>query len=285
MIDQTIEEIEEMQTHSSSVVAVKAADALRSLLDDDFPTVEEYVRALERNSSALRRAKPSHASLYKTQRQIVDTVTDADPATVAEAQELTDTVITDVIDTVESAKQEAAETALTFLEDGMTLLTHDYSTTILRTLELAAQKDYELTVYITEARPRYLGRKTARRLAEIPEIDPHLIVDSACGYFLSECDRVLVGMDSVVDGNLYNRIGTYPITATASDVGVPVTAVGASAKMPEGGFQFENEFRSVSEVMREPAEGFVVENPNYDATPVELLDSIVTDDGIKRYGE
>ena len=282
MIDETIEEIEEMQTHSSSVVAVKAARALRSLTDDEFPTVEEYIRALERNSNALKRAKPSHASLYNTQREIITTVTEADADTVEEAQDVTREVIERVIDSVESAKQEAAATAVGLLDDGMTLLVHDFSTTVQRTLELAVQEGYSLTVYITEARPRYLGRKTARKLADIDEIDPHLIVDSASGYFLEECDRVLVGMDSVVDGKLHNRIGTYPITATANDVGVPVTAVGASAKMPEGGFKFVNEYRSVSEVMREPAEGFTVENPNYDATPVELLDCIVTDDGVHR---
>ena len=46
------------------------------------------------------------------------------------------------------------------------------------------------------------------------------------------------------------------------------------------GFVFENEFRSSSEVMREPAEGFRLENPAYDATPVELLDSVITDEGM-----
>jgi translation initiation factor eIF-2B subunit delta len=283
MINETIDEIEEMQTHSSSVVAVKAARALRSLTDDEYPTVEEYVRALERNSNALRRAKPSHASLFETQRTIVSTVTDADPDSVPEAQRLTEDVIEQVIDEVESAKQEAAERAQSLVSDGDTLLVHDFSTTVMRTLELAVQDDKALTVYVTEARPRYLGRKTARQLADVDEVEAHLIVDSACGHYLPECDRVIVGVDSVVDGKLHNRIGTYPITATAADVGVPVTAVGASAKMPEGGFKFVNEFRSISEVIREPPEGFAVENPNYDATPVELLDSIVTDEEIHRY--
>jgi translation initiation factor eIF-2B subunit delta len=35
--------------------------------------------------------------------------------------------------------------------------------------------------------------------------------------------------------------------------------------------------------MREPAEGFTVENPAYDATPTRLLDSVVTDDGRQQY--
>jgi translation initiation factor eIF-2B subunit delta len=111
-------------------------------------------------------------------------------------------------------------------------------------------------------------------------VDTHRIVDSAAGHFLPECDRVVTGMSCIVEETLYNRIGTHPIAATADDVGVPMTVIGSGAKIiEEGGFAFENEIRTPSEVMREPAEGFAVENPAYDATPTHLLESVVTDDG------
>jgi len=283
MIDETVEEIEQMQTHSSSVVAIKAAEALRALTEGEYPTVEEYVRTLERNSSALKRANPSHASLQNTQRELVETVTGSDPDTVEEAQETLSATIDSVVEKVETGKSRAAENAAELFEDGMTLLTHDYSSTVLEAMELAAHQGTHFEVYVTEARPRYLGRKTARTLAEIDRIEPHLVVDSAAGHFLPECDRVLMGMDCIVEETLYNRIGTYPIAATAADVGVPVTIVGSGAKIIEGGFAFENEIRSPSEVMREPAEGFTVENPAYDATPTALLDSVVTDEGIEEF--
>jgi translation initiation factor eIF-2B subunit delta len=115
-------------------------------------------------------------------------------------------------------------------------------------------------------------------------VEPHLLVDSASGLSLEGCDRVVVGMDCIVGDRFYNRVGTFPIAATAAELGVPVTAVGASSKVIDsGGFAFENELRSPSEVMREPAEGFGIENPAYDATPVRLLDSVVTDDGTIEY--
>ena len=283
MIDETVEEIEQMQTHSSSVVAVKAAEALRELADAEFPTVEEFVVALERNSSALRRANPSHASLHNAQRDIVESVTDADPDSVEAAGEQLLAAIDRVVDRVKQGKSRAAENATPMFSDGMTVLTHDYSSTVLEAIERAAQEGTHLEVYVTEARPRYLGRKTARVLSGIDRIETHLVVDSAAGHFLPECDRVVTGMDCIVDDTLYNRIGTYPIAATADDVGVPVTVVGNGAKVIESGFAFENEIRSPSEVMREPAEGFTVENPAYDATPTRLLDSVVTDEGTVEY--
>jgi len=283
MIDETVEEIADMQTHSSSVVAVKAAEALLALTDREYPTVEEYVRTLERNSHALRRANPSHASLQTTQREILSTVEDADADSVEAAKETTRDAVESVVDRVESAKERAAERAVEYLEDGTTLLTHDYSSTVLEAIERTVEAGAELEVYCTEARPRYLGRKMVRTLAELDGVEAHLIVDGAAGHFLPEIDQVVVGMDCIVEDTLYNRIGTYPLAATAADTDVPVRVVGAEAKVVTGGFAFENEHRSASEVIREPADGFAVENPAYDATPTDLLDAAITDERVHEF--
>jgi translation initiation factor eIF-2B subunit delta len=90
-------------------------------------------------------------------------------------------------------------------------------------------------------------------------------------------------MDCIVEDNLYNRVGTFPLAATADEVDVPVTVIGSSAKLVGEGFRFENDFRSPSEVLLEPAEGFSVENPAYDATPTDLLDTVVTDEGVREF--
>jgi ribose 1,5-bisphosphate isomerase len=281
MIDETAEEIADMQTHSSSVVAVKAARALLELTERDAPSVDGYLRNLERNSNALRRANPSHASLHNTQREVVETVSGADPDSVEAAKSLTREAIESVVERVETGKRRAAERAAAVLADADALLTHDFSTTVLAAIEGAIADGATFTVYVTEARPRYLGRKMARRLAEFDAIDTHLLVDSASGHVMPECDRVVVGMDCIVDETLYNRVGTYPIAATAAEVGVPVTVVGSAAKVVNGGFAFENEHRAASEVMLEPAEGFEIDNPAYDATPTRLLDSVVTDEAVR----
>ncbi|SIR87170.1 translation initiation factor eIF-2B [Natronorubrum thiooxidans] len=279
MIDETVEEIQEMQTHSSSVIAVNATRALEELLDREFATVEEYTRSLERNGTVLRRANPSHASLQTAVREVVDDVSDADLDTVEEAKQYTQEKIDTVISRVESGKRLAAENAVEHLEDGATLLTHDYSSTVLEAIEQAVEAGKSFDVYITEARPRYIGRKTARSLAEIDAVETTLITDSAHGVYLEECDRVVVGMDCIVDDTLYNRVGTFPIAATASQLDVPMTVLGSASKIVSEGFVFENEFRTGSEVMPEPADGFAVENPAYDATPVSLLESAITDEG------
>ncbi len=267
-----------MQTHSSSVVAVKATAALRELLDRDYRNVEAYERDLERNAGALRRANPSHASLHKAMREVVDGVL-GEARTVEEAKARTRQVIDRVTEDIETGKRRAAAEAAETFEDGETFLTHDFSSTVLEAIETAAADGCHLTGYVTEARPRYLGRKTARRLAEMDRVDPHLAVDSAAGYLLDRCDRVIVGMDCIVEDTLYNRVGTFPLAAAADVADVPVTVVGSQSKIIEDDFVFENESRPPAEVIREPVEGVEIENPAYDATPMSLIDEVVTDRG------
>jgi len=217
MIDETAAEIRELRTHSSSAVAVKAARALESVTEREYTAVEEYLRTLERNSSALRRANPSHASLQTSQRGIVADVEDADPDTVEAAKERTREAIEDAIDTVETGKREAAANAAAELTDGTTLLTHDYSTTVLEAVERATDRGATLTCYVTEARPRFMGRRTARALASLG-VDTCLIVDSAAGHYLDEIEAVVVGMDCIVDGTLYNPVGKRGDTGTPRGV-------------------------------------------------------------------
>ncbi|GGL39263.1 translation initiation factor eIF-2B subunit delta [Halarchaeum grantii] len=279
MIDEAVQDIEEMRSQSASVVAVKAARALEELVHRDHYTVEEGLRSLERNSNALRRASPSHTLLHTTQKRILERVTEPEPTDVEEMTARLRTTIRDVVADVQTSKERAAAEAARTLSDGDTVLTHESSSTVIATLEHALEDGLTLDLYVTEARPRFLGRRTARRLADHDAIDVTVVVDGAAGYCLDECDRVLVGMNCFVDDVVYNRVGTFPIVTAADYHDVPVTVVGSSMKFIGSDFVFENTLRSPAEVLREPADGFSALNPSYDETPIELLDTVVTEDG------
>ncbi len=280
MIDATVDEIEDMQTHSSSEVALKAVDALRAMTEGEYATVDEYLRSLQRNCRALRLANRSHATLYTTMEAVSDTVVEAEPADIGQAKQMTLEAIDAEHQRILSEKSKAAAQASDLLEPGGSYLTLDFSSTLFEAIELAATpEDAPITVYTLESRPRWLGRKMARRLTQVEGVDTHLIIDNASGHMLDRCDRVIVGMTCIVGDTLYNRVGTYPLAATADHAGVPMHAVGARSKVIDDTFIFENEERPASEVSLEPIDGIIIENPAYDATPVSLLTSVVTDEG------
>ncbi len=280
MIDETVEQIEDMRTHSSSEVAVTALEALRNVPRGDHATVEEYLRSLTRNCRTLRHADPSHASLYTATKSVEAAVEAADPSSVEAARTATLEAIEDVIASITQAKERAAEEAATLVEPGGTYLTIDYSTTLLETLGQASLDPSDpAIVYTMEARPRYLGRKMARELATFDGVEPRLIVDSAVGRVIDACDAVLVGMTCVVEDTLYNRVGTYPTALAAAATDVSMYAVGADAKVVGDAFVFSSEERPPSEVSLEPLEDVVIENHSYDATPVSLLTAVITEEG------
>lgn len=283
MIDETVRRIEELETQSSSGVAVEAATALRELLDREYRTVEEFEREIERNSNVLRGANHSHAPLHTTQQRIREAVTDAGPESVAEAKAALDDAIDDVVTEVEASKEAAAIRAANLLAEGDVVLTHSNSSTVTMALEYAARSGTAFDLYVTEARPNFFGRKPARHFAEFEEVAVTMIVDAAAGHVLPSCDRVLVGMNCIVEDTVYNRVGTFPIAATAQTVGVPVTVVGSSSKFIGEGFRFENLYRPRSDVMLEPAEGFSIENPMYDGTPTRLVDQVVTENEVLEF--
>ncbi|GAB3423563.1 translation initiation factor eIF-2B [Haloparvum alkalitolerans] len=281
MIDETVAEIREMRSHSSSVIARKAARALAELIDREYASVEEFEQDLQHNAGVLRRSNPSHAILHNAIREIERSVV-GEATTVADGKERLRETIEEVVADVERGKAAAAANARETFRDGETVLTHDYSTTVLEAMETATQEGLHLSAYVTEARPRYFGRKTARALAANPRVETTMIVDSAMGHALRECDRVVLGMTCITDRTYYNRIGTLPLVATANELDVPVTVVGSGAKVIDD-FRFENEFRDAVEVMREPVEDVDVENPMYDAVPVNLVDEVITDDGVVEF--
>lgn len=282
MIDETVEQIEDMRTHSSSEVAIIAVEALRKIDDRDYATVEEFLRSLTRNCRTLRQADPSHASLYNATKAVERSVTEADPASVEEAKTATLAAIDDEVASITQAKERAAEKAAQLIEPGGTYLTIDYSTTLLEALNRADLDPSDPAVFYTmEARPRFLGRKLARELADVEGVEPRLIVDSAQGAIIDNCDAVLIGFTCVVDDTLYNRVGTYPTALAADANDVDMYALGADGKIVDEAFVFSSEDRPTSEVSLEPLDAVVIENHSYDATPVSLLEAVITGDGFR----
>ncbi|KAF8894588.1 hypothetical protein BD779DRAFT_1434966 [Infundibulicybe gibba] len=122
-----------------------------------------------------------------------------------------------------------AELALGFIKDDSVILTHSYSRVVMQTL-LLAHKRKRISVFVTEARPRGLGTKTAESLnaAGVPST---VILDSAVAYVMEKVDFVLVGSEAVVEsGGLINAVGSNQIAIIARAANKPFYALAESYK-------------------------------------------------------
>jgi methylthioribose-1-phosphate isomerase len=149
----------------------------------------------------------------------------------------------------------------------------------------AAWEDGRLAeVWVDETRPLLQGaRLTAWELrkAGIPH---RVVADAAAGSLMArgEVDRVVVGADRIAaNGDVANKVGTYPLAVLADRHGVPFYVAAPlstiDAATPDGG-AIPIEERDPSEVVAD-GEAF---NPAFDVTPAELVTAIVTEAGVLR---
>jgi methylthioribose-1-phosphate isomerase len=151
-------------------------------------------------------------------------------------------------------------------------------------------------VYADETRPLLQGaRLTAWELAEMG-VDYRLVVDGAGPSLIARghVDAVVVGADRIAaNGDVANKIGTYPLALAAARSGIPFVVAAPEATVdpatPDGA-AIAIEDRDPDEVLafagRSVAPpGAQAVNPAFDVTPADLVTAIVTEARVVRTGQ
>ena len=141
------------------------------------------------------------------------------------------------------------------MKNGMNILTHGYSSTVLYSLKQAHDLGMNFTVYVTESRPENSGELLYSKLKSLG-IRTELILDISVGYFMEKMDCVIVGADAVVEnGGIINKIGTFTISICAKAFKKPFYVLAESLKflrmfpldqndVPQNKNKDENKFQS-----------------------------------------
>jgi methylthioribose-1-phosphate isomerase len=185
-----------------------------------------------------------------------------------------------------------AEHALELFRPGTRALTHcntgglatgGYGTA-LGAIRLARERGLVEHVWATETRPLLQGSRLTAWELERLGIPFSVIVDSAAGSLMARglVDVVLTGADRIAaNGDTANKIGTYALAVLAQHHGVPFVVVAPTSTIDHAaadGDAIPIEERASAEVSR----SYPALNPAFDVTPAELIDAIVTEDGVRR---
>lgn len=169
-----------------------------------------------------------------------------------------------LIERARDAAEDASRNAVAFLPVGGKVLTHSYSSVVLRALELGMKGGREFQVYATESYPGMEGKQLAKELVEFG-IPVKLIADSAVGSVIADVDVVLVGADSVlVDGSLVHKIGTNSIARVASEREIQFYSACETTKF------------STADFLREPAPA---SQTIFDLSPSKYVSKFITEAG------
>lgn len=279
-----IREIEGNNISGATTLTERGAEALALLSEDSkAQSTAEFLEELLVAGRALIKAQPSMAPLFNLVNSVllrVDGLADLE-ATKQAVKEASDGFTARLRQGMEEISQRAAQ----LIEGGATVMTHSYSSTVLRTLLRAREMGRRFRVICTESRPMLEGQALARRLGEAG-IETTLIVDAAlCSLMPTQRTRghlALVGADSISISGLVNKTGTHGLALAAKTYQVPIYALCSTEKFWPSALPSlpTIETKDGSEIMTEPTENVEVINRYFDVTPLEYLAGIVTQRGI-----
>lgn len=185
-------------------------------------------------------------------------------------------------------RKERARRAAELLPNPCRLLTHcNISGELVAVARCCEEMGKELSVIATETRPYLQGsRLTAWEVAQAG-IKVALIPDCAVAQVMAkgEVDAVLVGADrSAQNGDIINKVGTYPIALTAREYNIPFYALVQDPGSLARGEDAPIEERPVSELFTFQGRSYAPEGlkgryPAFDLTPASLISSLISFDG------
>jgi methylthioribose-1-phosphate isomerase len=137
-------------------------------------------------------------------------------------------------------------------------------------------------VWVDETRPLNQGARLTTWELERVGIPYRLVTDSSAGALMARglVDRIVVGADRIAaNGDVANKVGTYPLAVLAARHGVPfyvAAPVSTIDRATPDGAAIPIEERDPSEL----GAGVPAVNFAFDVTPAELVTAIVTEAGV-----
>lgn len=260
---------------------------------------EDVGEAISHAASLLASTRPTAVNLKWGIERIKKVYDPTRPGTVDELIEQARAMVAED----EKINRLIGEVGADLLEGGSRVLTHCNAGalacvahgTALSVVEVAHKRGLVAGVTATETRPLLQGsRLTAWELKRMGV--PHRVtIDSGAAGLISsgEIDVVVTGADRIAaNGDVANKVGTYPLALAAQANGVPfIVAAPLSTidlETPDGD-AIPIELRSASEVLevngtRVAPEDTDAYNPAFDVTPAALVSAIVTEIGVVRPG-
>ncbi len=261
-----VEELAQDRVHGASFLGRQAVELLYAVAEaSEATTAQELFCDLLLAASRLRTAQPGMAIIRNLVGMLLH---QADlkrtAASAAEFRTLIGSLAKEVMKRTQAGTEDASRSAVALLPMDGHVLTHSYSSAVLRALELGFKGGRSLQVYATESYPGMEGKQLAKDLVEFG-IPVKLVADSAVGSIIPDVDLVLVGADSVLtDGSLLHKIGTKNIATATHEREIPFYSVCETTKF------------STADFLREPAQP---SETLFDVTPSKYVSKFITETG------
>jgi ribose 1,5-bisphosphate isomerase len=276
--------IRRLEVQGATEVALTALRAIVDLVEASRAEDRaSALRELDEACGLLFSARETEPFMRNALRHLRLRVEESEWESIDELRALVGRVSRELLEAFEEARRRIAEIGSRRILNGDIILTHCHSSTVMMILRSARERGTDFQVVLTETRPLYQGRRTARELSEAG-IRATMIVDSAVRSFMRRVGQVLVGADAITsEGNVVNKVGTGLIALAAHEARVPFYVASELLKFDpqtiHGDYEAIEE-RPPQEVWAHPPEGLLIRNPAFDVTRRDYIHGLICEEGV-----
>ena len=294
--------IKDMNIRGAPAIGVAAAMgmALAALEFQDL-TLNEYLVKMEEAGFEITQTRPTAVNLFWAVERIKNLYT----AAGKNRKKITQQIVTEAktmwqedIDTNRAIGKNGA----TLLNNGDTVLTHcnagsfatvQYGTAFTPIRWAIEEEGKSIQVVADETRPWLQGARLTAYELHYDNIPVQVESDNTAALMmrLEKIQKVIVGADRIVQDAVFNKIGTYMVAISAKYHNIPMyiaaprSTLSLSQTEKDVTIEQRDGWFEVAEAMgrlKEPVVPAGVECINYvfDATPMELITGIITEDGV-----
>ncbi len=299
-VEEMFHAIRDMELRGAPLIGIAAGYGMYlGIKDLGDVSHAEFMAVMRKHGEYLAQSRPTAVNLFWAIDRMIAKADAPKDLSAAEKKRILEQEAIEIHEEDKAINRAIGENLLTFLKDGMTILTHcnagilatGYYGTATSPIYLAKERGWNLKVYADETRPYLQGaRLTSYELYE-SDIDVTLICDNMAGVVMSQgkIDAVITGTDRVAaNGDVANKIGTMSVAVLAKHFGIPVYIAAPSPTIDMNcptGADIPIEERDRREIThwyghQIAPDNVKVFNPAFDVTPHELITAIVTDKGI-----
>ena len=284
IMDLIFRDIREDRTTPAVELVKKGVDALTLFVGNFKGTPLSFFEELVRISRTLIDAQPSMAPFFHLANIIL--LAAEVPNDLEGMKRATREVIKNFVLHLQHSGERISRMTRALIPEGAKVLTHSYSSTVLRTLIDARYEGKEFEVICTESRPMCEGLQMARKLSE-HRIKVQVQIDCAVPYMMKDVALVLVGADCLTPYGLVNKVGTYSLAISAKERGIHFYALCGTEKLLGAGMAKKYRIlrKDPQEIWSDAPEDVDVFNFYFDATPLKYLTAIFTEEGMLRGNE
>jgi translation initiation factor 2B subunit (eIF-2B alpha/beta/delta family) len=260
LIAERVDELRRDTVHGAGWMAERALDTLVEEAAAPAETADELLARLHDAARRLAASRPAAGAVTGALGRVLAAAYGQRHLSPDELTQL----VADEARAVCDARHRAARSIAIQLSDrigGAAIVTHSASATVRE----AVLHTPPAKITCTLSAPRGEGRSFSEELREAG-LEVELVDDEDAPAALASADLLLLGADTVFrDGTLCNKIGTHPLALAAREKGVATTVAAEVLKLAP---------------YKSGGADELAEEGTRDVTPPDLIDALVTEEGI-----